>query len=170
MHAGEGPCLATFFVTKYWQFLLLRVLTGISVGGTLPLVYSLVGDLFNAHQRATVAAGIQIATGIGLAAGQAIAGFVGEISKPPLPRLPSRKVASDFITHRLSHGISFSPVQEIYGCRSSKYTNSFCWQIKLRCCTTDEGLILRCPWSPSGLILSDLAPALKSTQLCNLLH
>ena len=98
MHAGEGPCLATFFVTKYWQFLLLRVLTGISVGGTLPLVYSLVGDLFNAHQRATVAAGIQIATGIGLAAGQAIAGFVGEISKSPLPRLPSRKVASDLYT------------------------------------------------------------------------
>lgn len=76
--AGEGPCLATFFVSHYWQLLVLRVLTGISVGGTLPLVYSLVGDLFDVHKRATVAAGIQVATGVGLAAGQAISGFVGE--------------------------------------------------------------------------------------------
>lgn len=76
--AGEGPCLATYFVRHYWQLLVLRVLTGISVGGTLPLIYSLVGDLFDVKKRAPVAAAIQVATGIGLAAGQAISGFVGE--------------------------------------------------------------------------------------------
>ena len=42
MCAGEGPCLATFFVKRYWQLLVLRILTGISVGGTFPLVFSLV--------------------------------------------------------------------------------------------------------------------------------
>ena len=69
--------MATYFVTRYWQLLLLRVLTGISVGGTLPLIYSLVGDLFDVKKRAPVAAAIQVATGVGLAAGQAISGFVG---------------------------------------------------------------------------------------------
>lgn len=42
MCAGEGPCLATYFVRRYWQLLVLRILTGISVGGTFPLVFSLV--------------------------------------------------------------------------------------------------------------------------------
>ncbi|CAL8462663.1 g2196 [Coccomyxa elongata] len=74
---GEGPCLATFFVKRYWQLLVLRIMTGISVGGTFPLVFSLVGDLFYVTQRANVAAGVQVATGVGFAAGQAIAGFVG---------------------------------------------------------------------------------------------
>jgi len=32
--AGEGPCILTYFVTKYWQLLVLRLLTGISLGGT----------------------------------------------------------------------------------------------------------------------------------------
>ena len=35
------------------------------------------GDLFYVTQRANVAAGVQVATGVGFAAGQAIAGFVG---------------------------------------------------------------------------------------------
>ena len=76
--AGEGPCLATYWVRRYWQLLVVRILTGISVGGTFPLVFSLVGDLFFPHQRAGVAAGIQLATGAGFAAGQFIAGFVGK--------------------------------------------------------------------------------------------
>ena len=58
---------------------MLRVMTGVSVGGTLPIVYSLVGDLFDVRRRASVAAGIQVATGAGLAAGQAISGFVGRL-------------------------------------------------------------------------------------------
>lgn len=59
-YAGEGPCLATFFVKRYWQLLVLRIMTGISVGGTFPLVFSLVGDLFYVTQRANVAAGVQV--------------------------------------------------------------------------------------------------------------
>lgn len=55
-------------------------MTGISVGGTFPLVFSLIGDLFSVKQRANVAAGVQVATGVGFAAGQAIAGFVGRLA------------------------------------------------------------------------------------------
>ena len=43
------------------------------------MVFSLIGDLFSVKQRANVAAGVQVATGIGFAAGQAIAGFVGRV-------------------------------------------------------------------------------------------
>ncbi|KAK9830293.1 hypothetical protein WJX72_010834 [[Myrmecia] bisecta] len=77
---GEGPCLATYWVRSYWQLLVLRLLTGISLGGTFPLVFSLLGDMFSVKQRSSVAAGVQIAIGAGLALGQGIAGFVG----PPL--------------------------------------------------------------------------------------
>lgn len=34
--AGEGPCIMTYFVTQYWQLLVLRLLTGISLGGGCP--------------------------------------------------------------------------------------------------------------------------------------
>jgi MFS family permease len=38
---GQAPNLCTIFVTRFWEFFLLRVLTGISVGGCFPLLYSL---------------------------------------------------------------------------------------------------------------------------------
>lgn len=63
----------------YWQLLLVRTLTGISLGGTLPLIFSLVGDLFWAENRAQVAAGIQLATGVGFGVGQGIAAITGAL-------------------------------------------------------------------------------------------
>jgi MFS family permease len=41
------------------------------------MLHAQMGDLFYVTQRASVAAGVQVATGVGFAAGQAIAGFVG---------------------------------------------------------------------------------------------
>ena len=67
---GQAPSLCTIFVTEYWQFFLIRILTGISVGGCFPLLYSLLGDLFPISQRATVSAYITIATGAGVGIGQ----------------------------------------------------------------------------------------------------
>lgn len=74
---GEGPCLLTYFVTSYWQLFVLRALTGISIGGCLPLVFNLLGDLFDAQHRANVLSGVLIATGAGTAIGQALAGLIG---------------------------------------------------------------------------------------------
>ena len=82
MRAGEGPCLATFFVTRYWQLLVLRMLTSIGIGGALPLVCSLAGDLFFVRQRPGVLACVQVATACGLVLGQAVAGFVGARQSP----------------------------------------------------------------------------------------
>lgn len=67
----------TVFVRNYWELLVLRLLTGISLGGIFPLVFSLLGDLFAPSQRAFVAALVQIAMGIGMSLGQLIAGVLG---------------------------------------------------------------------------------------------
>ncbi|KIZ04154.1 major facilitator superfamily MFS-1 [Monoraphidium neglectum] len=82
---GQGPCLCTYFVTTFWQFLVLRMLTGVAVGGVFPLVFSLLGDLFPATQRAAMASLLQIATGLGIGAGQFIAGIVGPATNWRIP-------------------------------------------------------------------------------------
>lgn len=50
--------------------MLTRLLTGVSVGGAFPLLYSLLGDMFPISQRAFVSSFIQIATGAGVFVGQ----------------------------------------------------------------------------------------------------
>lgn len=64
------PCCAISQVTELWQFFLVRMLTGISVGGCFPLVFSLLGDLFPVSQRAAMSAIVQIAVGGGIGGGQ----------------------------------------------------------------------------------------------------
>lgn len=76
---GEGPCILTLFVKEYWQLFFLRLLTGISLGGAPPLVFSLLGDLYESRYRSSVSAAVQVATGIGLAAGQGISGITGPV-------------------------------------------------------------------------------------------
>jgi MFS family permease len=57
-------------VTAFWQFLILRMLTGIAMGGVFPLVFSLLADLFPVSRRAAMSALIQLATGFGIGLGQ----------------------------------------------------------------------------------------------------
>jgi len=76
---GSLPCLLTLFVSTYWQFLLLRMMTGISLGGSLPIIFSLAGDFFPPSQRSIVSAVITILLNIGTGIGQVIAGDVGAI-------------------------------------------------------------------------------------------
>ena len=61
-------------VTELWQFFLLRMLTGVAVGGCFPLVFSLLADLFPSSRRAAMSALVQIAAGLGIGAGQ-VGGF-----------------------------------------------------------------------------------------------
>lgn len=74
---GELPCLLTGFVRTYEQFFWMRALTGIAIGGALPITYSLLGDYFNHKQRASAAAFVGFAQGLGIAGGQLLAGFIG---------------------------------------------------------------------------------------------
>ena len=74
---GEGACALTFFTTNYMQLYICRAITGFSMGGALPLIYSILGDLYSAEQRHMISSLVGIGTGIGIALGQGIAGFLG---------------------------------------------------------------------------------------------
>lgn len=75
--AGEIPCLLTGFVENYTQLFWMRALTGIGIGGAIPLTYSMIGDYFSHGNRASATAWMALAEGLGIAGGQLLAGFVG---------------------------------------------------------------------------------------------
>ena len=74
---GEGACFLTYFVRTYQQLFFCRALTGLSLGGAVPLMYSVLGDWFRAEDRHIVTALVGIGTGAGIALGQGISGFTG---------------------------------------------------------------------------------------------
>lgn len=74
---GALPCLLTGYARTYEELFFLRTLTGIGIGGALPLVYSLIGDFFPARKRAAATAFIGFAMGLGIALGQLLAGMLG---------------------------------------------------------------------------------------------
>ncbi|MCR4428371.1 MAG: MFS transporter [Caldiserica bacterium] len=74
---GEIPCFLTGFARNYSELLALRVLTGIGIGGMVPVTFSLLGDLFTEKQRATAQAWYQAVTAVGTLLGMVVAGFLG---------------------------------------------------------------------------------------------
>jgi MFS family permease len=74
---GEIPCVLTGFVQTYEQLFWLRALTGIGIGGMIPITFSLIGDYFSSNNRATAVAWITLVQGMGVALGQLLAGFIG---------------------------------------------------------------------------------------------
>ncbi len=74
---GEGACLATYFVQTYTQLYWCRALTGCSVGGALPLIYSVLGDYYEPGERGWVSGAISMGCGIGISVGQGAAGVLG---------------------------------------------------------------------------------------------
>jgi MFS family permease len=74
---GEGACLLSYFARTYGELYACRAVTGFSLGGALPLIYSFLGDLFSAEERHTVSALVGIGTGIGISFGQGLAGLTG---------------------------------------------------------------------------------------------
>ena len=74
---GEGACLATFFARTYPELYCCRAITGFALGGALPLIYSILGDLYAAEDRHLINAIVGIGTGVGISVGQGVAGFLG---------------------------------------------------------------------------------------------
>lgn len=75
---GEGACLSTYFVaTTFRRLYWCRALTGVGVGGALPLVYSVLGDLYEPRERGKASSAIGIGCGIGISMGQGISGLLG---------------------------------------------------------------------------------------------
>lgn len=84
---GQGACLLSGFARTYEELYWARALTGIGMGGSFPLVYSLLGDYAPPERRAKVAAQIALATGLGVAGGQLVAGLLTEAHGWRLPFL-----------------------------------------------------------------------------------
>lgn len=76
---SEIPCLFMGLVSEYWQLLVLRCLMGIGLGGVLPTSYSLLSDLYRPSQRATMSTILGSAMGLGLLAGQVVAGLMAPV-------------------------------------------------------------------------------------------
>lgn len=75
---GEIPCFLSGFADTYMQFFVLRALTGIGIGGIIPLTYSLLGDYYSSNERIKIVTLIGLASGLGIAIGQLASGMLGE--------------------------------------------------------------------------------------------
>eukprot|EP00924_Labyrinthula_sp_SR-Ha-C_P015204 snap_masked-scaffold_9-processed-gene-11.47-mRNA-1 protein AED:0.41 eAED:0.45 QI:0/0/0/1/1/1/3/0/503 len=79
---GEISCMLTYWVptgdeADFWSGLwLTRAVTGIAIGGALPIQYSMMGDLFGDGSRGRAVSFFAIATAIGSGAGQVLANFM----------------------------------------------------------------------------------------------
>jgi len=76
---GEIPCFLTGFARSYNEMLFLRVLTGVGIGGTVPIAFSILGDLFTEKTRSRAHAWYDAITTVGVLFGMVIAGFVGPV-------------------------------------------------------------------------------------------
>jgi predicted MFS family arabinose efflux permease len=74
---GELPCLLTAFAANYTQFFILRILCGIGLGASFPIVFSLVADFFGEKERAKATALISGAIGLGSVLGMMVGGYGG---------------------------------------------------------------------------------------------
>lgn len=76
---GEIPCLLTgvpLFTQTLWSFTLLRILTGIGIGGIYPISFSLISDYFREEHRASASAWLGVAWAVGMMGGPALAGYL----------------------------------------------------------------------------------------------
>jgi len=74
---GAVGCLATAFARSFWWLFAARALTGVSLGGGLPVTMSLLGDFFDPTERALMSSRLGVAMSVGQMAGQALAGSLG---------------------------------------------------------------------------------------------
>jgi MFS family permease len=102
---GESACMLTYWTTTYWQLFICRVLTGISIGGATPIIFSIFGDLYSENERANVSTFVGLSMSLGvckyyfiyyfiifihiifIALGQMLAGFLGSSHGWRLPFL-----------------------------------------------------------------------------------
>lgn len=74
---GEIPCLLTAFARSYEELLILRIFTGVGIGGLVPVAFSMLGDLFTEKQRPRAQAWYQAMGAVGTLVGMVAAGFIG---------------------------------------------------------------------------------------------
>lgn len=72
------PTFMITWVTTFHQLAWARAVTGMGIGGVLPVVYSMIGDWFPAQQRSAATAYVTAACGGGILLGQIIAASLGK--------------------------------------------------------------------------------------------
>ena len=73
---GEVPCLLTgipYFTDSFEGFVLMRLLTGLGIGGIYPITFSLLADYVSEKHRAKASAMVDIAWGLGILSGPILA-------------------------------------------------------------------------------------------------
>ena len=76
---GEIPCIMTgipYFTQTIGAFAILRLLSGIGLGGIYPVSYSVLADYFSEQHRSTAAAWMNTAWSVGTVLGVVLAGFL----------------------------------------------------------------------------------------------
>lgn len=76
---GEIPCILTgvpFLTRSFWVFAVLRIFSGIGLGGIYPIAHSLLADYFGENRRATASAWMTIAWSLGAVLGTSVAGYM----------------------------------------------------------------------------------------------
>jgi MFS family permease len=74
---GESACMSTYWVQTYQQFIAVRSLTGLSVGANVPILFSLLGDLYRPSYRGRIIALASVCMGLGVGLGQVLAAALG---------------------------------------------------------------------------------------------
>lgn len=79
---GEIPCILTgvpYFTQNIESFAVLRILSGIGLGGIYPITFSLLADYFKENNRAAASAWMGVAWAVGAMAGVSVAGYLTNI-------------------------------------------------------------------------------------------
>jgi predicted MFS family arabinose efflux permease len=74
---GELPCALTALAHSYPAFFALRILAGIGLGASFPIVFAMAGDIFDEKERPWAAGIISVAAAVGNIAGTLIGGYLG---------------------------------------------------------------------------------------------
>eukprot|EP00392_Amoebophrya_sp_AT5.2_P008746 g8774.t1 len=78
---GALPCLLTLFIPNgvfgFYCFMTQRVLTGISVGGSFPVIYSVLADIFPPTYKAFIGTIVASGTAAGVGLGTFASGIIG---------------------------------------------------------------------------------------------
>ncbi len=164
---GEIPCLMTGFVQNYDQLFWMRALTGIGIGGALPLTYSMIGDYFSHGNRAAATAWIGLAEGLGIAAGQLLAGFMGPAMGWRLPfiivALPNFALCLLFLltVKEPARGVTEESLRELIE-KGLAYTGKINWKgyrdlfrIKSNIMVFVQGIPGTVPWGVFFIFLND---------------
>ena len=73
---GEMSCIYAYYSRTFDQLYYARILTGISIGGAAPIIYSLLADYYPSSVRIYVGMVVSISVNLGAAAGQVMSSYM----------------------------------------------------------------------------------------------